>query len=284
MQKIESPALMQAAAVALRKSMATIGFVPTMGALHDAHLMLAREARRRCDVLVVSVFVNPKQFDNPADLSAYPRMLERDRASCESCGADILFAPAAELMYPQGFDTTVHVEQLASGLCGAQRPGHFDGVCTVVTKLFNLVRPHFAIFGEKDFQQLQIVRRMVRDLSIPIEILGMPVMREVDGLALSSRNARLTHAQRVQAPALMCAIEAAQKAAENGERDTAVLIRTAREELRARPLVREEYLVIVDPQTLIPLDRIGAAPARILVAATIGDVRLIDNGPLFVSD
>lgn len=272
---------MQAAAVALRRAMSTIGFVPTMGALHEAHLMLLREARRRCDVLVASIFVNPKQFDRPDDLCAYPRQLEADRLSCEAAGVDILFAPSVEHMYPSGFDTTIHIDTLARGLCGASRPGHFDGMATVVTKLLNIVRPHVAVFGDKDYQQLQIVRRLVHDLSLPVEILGMPVMREVDGLAMSSRNQRLSVEARSQATALYRAIEAAQRAVEQGETRATVLIDRARIELKRRPLVREDYLQVVNPQTLEPLEKL-ASDARILVAAFLGEVRLIDNGPLFL--
>jgi pantoate--beta-alanine ligase len=184
-------------------------------------------------------------------------------------------------MYPAGFDTTVHVENLARGLCGAARPGHFDGVATVVTKLLNIVRPHVAVFGDKDYQQLQLVRRLVHDLSIPVEILGMPVMREVDGLAMSSRNQRLTAETRPQATALYRAIEAAQRAVEGGETDADVLIERARGELRRRPLVREDYVQVVDPVTLEPVHTLQR-DARILIAAFLGEVRLIDNGPLFV--
>jgi len=280
LQTIDSPALMQAAAMALRRSSATIGFVPTMGALHDGHLTLMREARRRCDVLVVSIFVNPLQFNNAHDLRHYPRDLEGDRLRCESVGVDVLFAPIADRMYPAGFDTNVHIEQLTRGLCGAYRPGHFDGMATVVLKLFNLVRPHFAVFGEKDFQQLQVVRRMVRDLSLPVEVLGLPVLREIDGLAMSSRNRRLTAEQRAQATALVAAIETAQAAAERGERLSRTLIAVARAELAKRPLVKPEYVEVVDPDSLEPLAVIDDS-ARILIAAHLGDVRLIDNGPVY---
>jgi pantoate--beta-alanine ligase len=183
-------------------------------------------------------------------------------------------------MYPQGFDTSVSVNKLAQGLCAAHRPGHFDGVCTVVCKLFGIIRPHFAVFGEKDYQQLQIIRRMVRDLSMPIEILGMPVMRELDGLAMSSRNARLKKTQRSQASGLMRAIEAAQKAAEKGERNCAKLIQAAQQELALRPLMKPEYIEIVDPESLLPLKMISTS-ARILIATKLGDVRLIDNGPIY---
>lgn len=279
MQTIDSPALMQAAAMALRQSQATIGFVPTMGALHEAHLKLMDEARRRCDVLVVSVFVNPKQFDRADDLQAYPHNLAADQLKCSAAGVDILFAPTAARMYPVGFDSTVHVDRLSQGLCGRSRPGHFDGMGTVVTKLFNIIRPHFAMFGEKDFQQLQIVRRMVQDLCIPVEILAMPVLREVDGLAMSSRNSRLNAAQRPQASALYRAIEAAQRLVERGELDSQVLIDAARAEFKKRSDIREDYVAIVDPHSLQATKQLKQA-ARILIAAYLGEVRLIDNGPL----
>ena len=280
LQVIESPALMQAAAMAFRRSMSTIGFMPTMGALHDGHLNLIAEARQLCDVLVVSVFVNPKQFDNPDDLRAYPETFASDRLKCEAVGVDIIFHPTADYMYPDGFDSLVRVGDLSHRLCGASRPGHFDGVTTVVAKLFNIVRPHFAVFGEKDFQQLQVIQRMVRDLSMPVEVMGMPVMREVDGLAISSRNQRLSEEERVEATGLYRAIEAAQRAVERGDRESNRLISAARVELEARSMLREDYIEIVDPQSLHPLARIDG-PARILIAADLGSVRLIDNGPLF---
>jgi pantoate--beta-alanine ligase len=229
---------------------------------------------------VVSIFVNPLQFNSTQDLKHYPRDLDGDHHKCESVGVDVLFAPAADRMYPDGFDTSVHVERLTRGLCGAYRPGHFDGMATVVLKLFNIVRPHFAVFGEKDFQQLQVVRRMVRDLSLPTEILGLPVLRELDGLAMSSRNRRLNAEQRVQATALVAAIEAAQAAAERGERLSKTLVAVARAELAKRPLCKPEYVEVVDPGSLEPLAVIDDS-ARILIAAHLGDVRLIDNGPVY---
>ncbi|MBN2360737.1 MAG: pantoate--beta-alanine ligase [Deltaproteobacteria bacterium] len=280
LQTIDSPALMQAAAMAIRRTPATIGFVPTMGALHDGHLMLMREARRRCDVLVVSIFVNPLQFNDPGDLRRYPRDLDGDRLRCESVGVDLLFVPDSDRMYPDGFDTTIHVDRLTRGLCGAHRTGHFDGMATVVLKLFNLVRPHFAVFGEKDFQQLQVVRRMVRDLALPIEIVRRPVLREVDGLAMSSRNRRLDPEQRAQATALVAALEAAQAAAGRGERLSKKLIAAARAELSARPLVRPEYIEVVDSESLVPMTVVDDS-SRILIAAHLGEVRLIDNGPVY---
>lgn len=282
MQTINSPALMQAAVMALRQSQATVGFVPTMGSLHEGHIKLISEARRRCDVLIVSIFVNPKQFDQTSDLQAYPRQLQADEMKCSAVGVDIVFAPSAEQMYPPGFDTRVEVDALAQGQCGASRPGHFTGMLTVVTKLINLTRPHFAIFGEKDFQQLQIVRRMVQDLCMPVEILAMPVLREADGLAMSSRNQRLTDDERTQATGLFRAIEAAQKLVERGEKKSTVLLAAARAELQTRPLLREDYIQIVDPYSLREVDMVEQQ-ARIMVAANLGQVRLIDNGPLIAS-
>lgn len=282
MQTITSPALMQAAVMALRQSQATVGFVPTMGSLHEGHIKLIAEARRRCDVLIVSIFVNPKQFDQQSDLQAYPRQLQADEMKCSAHGVDIIFAPKVNQMYPPDFDTSVDVDALSQGLCGASRPGHFRGMLTVVNKLFNITRPHFAIFGEKDFQQLLLVRRMVQDLCIPVEILAMPVLREADGLAMSSRNQGLTEDERSQATGLFRAIEAAQKLIERGEKKASVLLAAARTELQARPLLREDYLHIVNPHNLQDLDLIDQQ-ARILVAANIGKVRLIDNGPLIVS-
>ncbi len=270
--------------MALRQQDKTIGFVPTMGALHEGHLALVREARQRADVVVVSVFVNPLQFGPKEDLSRYPRTLERDLEQCHGAGVDIVFVPDAEGMYPPGFDTRVVPGALARVLEGRSRPDHFEGVSTVCAKLFSLVQPHFAVFGEKDYQQLLIVRRMVRDLHLPLEVIALPVMREVDGLALSSRNVRLSAAQREKATCLYRAIMAAQDKVQSGERRARAVASAARKVLADTAGFEIDYVAVVHPETLEPVTQIGAM-ARVLVAGAFGRgskrVRLIDNGPLF---
>lgn len=281
---IEAPALMQAVALSLRQEGKTIGFVPTMGALHEGHLALVREARQRADVVVVSIFVNPLQFGEAADLARYPRTLESDLEKCKAAGVDIVFAPDVNGMYPPGADTRVVPGALARRFEGKSRPGHFDGVTTVCTKLFSLVQPHFAVFGEKDYQQLLIVRRMVRDLNLPLEVIAVPVMREVDGLALSSRNVRLSAAQRKKATCLYRALMAAQDKVQQGERRARVIQAAAKKVLAATSGFETDYVAVVHPDTLEPVSEIGAA-ARLLLAGSFGTgakrVRLIDNGPLF---
>lgn len=275
---------MQAVALALRQQGKTIGFVPTMGALHEGHLALVREARQRADIVVVSVFVNPLQFNKQADLARYPRTLETDLIKCRSAGVDVVFVPDASGMYPPGFETRVQPGQLAKRLEGKSRPGHFEGVTTVCAKLFALVQPHFSVFGEKDYQQLLIVRRMVRDLHLPLEVVALPVMRDVDGLALSSRNARLSAAQRKKATCLYRALMAAQDKVQDGERRARPIAAAARKVLAATSGFETDYVAVVDPDTLEPVDQIGAV-ARVLLSGSFGtgkkQVRLIDNGPLF---
>lgn len=263
----------------------TIGFVPTMGALHTGHAKLLDEARRRADVLVASIFVNPKQFAPGEDLAKYPRPREEDRALCEACGVDVLFTPSAEEVYPPGFDTTVKAGALGSILEGAARPGHFDGVLTVVNLLFAVVQPHFAVFGEKDFQQLALVRRMVRDLRMPIEIVPMPVLRDVDGLALSSRNAYLAPPDRARATALYRALMAAQDEAQKGVVEAERFVRAARAVLDDVAGADVDYVEVLHPKTLQRLDRVpsvqAGGEARLVMAVRLGGVRLLDNGPLF---
>lgn len=275
---------MQAVSMTLRQQGKTIGFVPTMGALHEGHLALVREARQRADVVVVSIFVNPLQFGEAADLERYPRTLESDLEKCRDAGVDMVFAPTASDMYPPGAETRVVPGALARRLEGKSRPGHFEGVTTVCTKLFSLVQPHFAVFGEKDYQQLLIVRRMVRDLSLPLEVIAMPVMREVDGLALSSRNVRLSAAQREKATCLYRALMAAQDKVQEGERRARSIQAAARKVLKATTGFETDYVAVVDPETLEPVSEVGAM-ARLLIAGSFGTgarrVRLIDNGPLF---
>ena len=269
--------------MALRAQGKTLGFVPTMGALHEGHLALMREARQRADIVVVSVFVNPLQFGPTEDLSRYPRALEADRALCDAAGVDLLFVPDTASMYPPGFDTVVQPGALAKRLEGKLRPGHFEGVLTVVLKLLHLVQPHFAVFGEKDYQQLLVVRRMVRDLHLPVEIVPMPVLRELDGLALSSRNRYLSTDMRARATCLYQALITAQELAASGERRARALVSAARRVLRQTPAFELQYVALADPVTLEPVDELQE-PARMLIAGTLGKrprVRLIDNAPLF---
>jgi pantoate--beta-alanine ligase len=253
-----------------------IGLVPTMGAFHAGHEALMRAAREICDEVVVSLFVNPAQFDEPADLAAYPRGEERDAAIAAELGVDALFAPAAEEIYPGGFATTIRVGGLASVLEGAQRgASHFDGVCTVVCKLFNIVAPDVAFFGQKDAQQVVVIRRMVRDLDIPVRLHVVPTVREPDGLALSSRNERLDPVQRERALALSGALEAVRDAVADGERDAAALAAAGRAAMVAQG-VEPEYLALVDPETLEPVREL-AGHVLVVVAARVGPARLIDN-------
>ncbi len=250
-----------------------IAFVPTMGALHEGHVVLLRDGRRRADRLALSIFVNPTQFGPREDLACYPRDLPGDLAKAAGAGTDVAFVPEVGDIYPAGFQTTVEVGELARGLDGPFRPGHFAGVATVVAKLFNIVRPDLAIFGEKDFQQLAIVRRLVADLAMGIEIIGVPTVREGDGLAMSSRNAYLTTAERVRAVSLSRALFAARDRAAAGEGDAAALLETAR---AALDVDRLDYLELCDVDTLVPVTRVDR-PTVLAVAAFIGRTRLIDN-------
>lgn len=253
-----------------------IGFVPTMGALHDGHLALVDEARRHADVVAVSIFVNPLQFDVAADFDRYPRPIDDDLDACRAAGVDAVYAPTAGAMYPPGFQTHVEPGALAERLEGAHRPGHFRGVTTVVTKLFSAVRPHVAVFGQKDAQQLAIVRRMTLDLDLGIEIVGMPTVREADGLAMSSRNRRLTPEQRAAAVCISRGLRAVEQMVAAGERSAPLLAAAVTDSIGSEPLARLEHVEIVDPVTLEPLDVITDR-ALVLTAAWFGEVRLIDN-------
>ncbi len=249
-----------------------IGFVPTMGFLHRGHVSLMQQLRPRCDRLVVSIFVNPLQFGPNEDLARYPRDPEGDAAKCEEAGADVLFMPVD--LYPHGFSTSVHVHGLTEGLCGARRPGHFEGVATVCARLFGLTRCHEAVLGEKDWQQLQVLRRMVTDLALPLEIRAAPLVRDADGLALSSRNKYLSPVERRRALSLSRALFAMSEAARAGEHDADALIAKGQAVLDVDGL---DYLEVVDAEGLEPLQRLGNRPARALVAAYVGKTRLIDN-------
>lgn len=253
----------------------SVGVVPTMGALHPGHLSLVAAARAACDRVIVTLFVNPRQFNDPKDLAAYPRTEDSDRAMLEPEGVDVLFAPDAATVYPPGFATAVTVGALSGVLCGAHRPGHFDGVATVVTKLFLMTAAQHAFFGEKDWQQLQIIRRLVADLNIPVRVTGCPTLRDPDGLAMSSRNARLSKSDRMAAPALHRALVRA--AATAGASPKA--LETARAEILAAGFSDVEYLEIRDAQSLAPAAP-PAANLRLFAAAHLGGVRLIDNVPV----
>jgi pantoate--beta-alanine ligase len=253
-----------------------VGLVPTMGAFHAGHEALMRAARERCDEVVVSLFVNPTQFEDNADLATYPRSEAEDAATAARLGVDVLFAPPPEEIYPDGFSTQVHVQGLSTVLEGAERgPGHFAGVCTVVCKLFTIVAPDVAFFGQKDAQQVVVVRRMVRDLDLPVELHVVATVRDADGLALSSRNARLGAADRARALSLSRGLEAARALAAAGEQDPAILRDAALKALEAAH-VEPDYLALVDPDTLQPMSRVDR---RVLfaVAARVGPARLIDN-------
>jgi pantoate--beta-alanine ligase len=260
-----------------RRSDRTIALVPTMGALHDGHLSLIRAARARADEVVVSLFVNPAQFNDADDLAAYPRDEESDARLAEEAGADILFAPPPEIVYPPGFGTEVRVGgRLTETLEGEHRgPEHFHGVATVVTKLLNIVQPDLAFFGQKDAQQALVIRQLVRDLDIDVEIEVEPTVREADGLALSSRNVRLHGDDRRRALALSRALQAAEQAAASGERDAAVIAQLAREQMQQLQ-VEPEYLELVSPEDLAPVHTVRG-DTLVAVAARIGEVRLIDN-------
>ncbi|MEJ7797483.1 MAG: pantoate--beta-alanine ligase [Solirubrobacteraceae bacterium] len=267
-----------------RRAGHTIGLVPTMGALHEGHLSLIRQAAASCEVVVVTLFVNPTQFDEPADLRAYPRDEAGDAGPAEAAGADLLFAPAAAEIYPPGFATTISVDgREATSLEGESRGGeHFAGVATVVTKLLNIAQPDVAYFGQKDAQQVAVIRRLVRDLDIPVRVEVGATVREADGLALSSRNVRLRNGERECATALPRALDAARDAVARGERDGALITAAARGAMSAIG-VEPEYLELVTPDSFIPVRRIGDEQVLVAVAARVGDVRLIDNELLTVN-
>ena len=259
----------------LRREGQTTGLVPTMGAFHEGHLSLMRAARAEADVVVVSLFVNPAQFGPSEDLAAYPRDFDRDRALAEAEGVDLLFVPSVEEVYPDGFATTVTVGGLTEQLEGEMRPGHFDGVTTVVTKLFNMVGPDVAWFGQKDAQQAIVVRKLVRDLDMPVRIEVAPTVREQDGLAMSSRNAYLTPDERSRAAALSRALNAAERAVADGRIDADAVLAAARAELDAAG-VEPEYLELLAARDLSPAERVNGN-TLLAVAARVGRARLIDN-------
>jgi pantoate--beta-alanine ligase len=267
---------MRAASRQARREEKRLGFVPTMGALHEGHLSLVRAAKAKCDVVAASIFVNPLQFGPSEDLAKYPRTFERDAGLLEREAVDILFVPATEEMYPTGAITYVTVEGLSEKLCGRSRPGHFRGVTTVVAKLFHIVEPDLAFFGQKDAAQATIIRRMVQDLNLPVEIVVCPIVREPDGLALSSRNAYLDPQERKSALVLHCSLTEVKNRFEQGERNASKLIAAGKQVLAREPAVRLDYLEIVDPATLDPLREVTGT-ALVAIAAFAGNTRLIDN-------
>lgn len=267
---------MHAACVELRREGKTLGFVPTMGALHEGHLSLVRAARARCQVVAVSVFVNPLQFGPTEDFGRYPRSFDRDRQLLDGEGVDLLFAPSSEEMYPSDASTYVVVKGLSEKLCGRSRPGHFRGVTTVVTKLINIVAPNVAFFGQKDAAQVAIIRKMVRDLDIEVGIVVCPIVRESDGLAMSSRNDYLDPQQRKQAGVLYRSLMRVQTLADRGEHNAAQLVRAGEEVIAEEPGVRLDYFEVVDPDTLDPVQDISHG-ALVALAAFVGNTRLIDN-------
>ncbi len=276
MRTITRVAEMKAASAAWRKEGKAIGFVPTMGSLHEGHLSLVRESCRRADVTVVSVFVNPTQFGPQEDFARYPRDLARDAALLEAEGVDVLFHPHESEMYRPGYRTYVEVHGLQDRLCGASRPGHFRGVATVVNKLFNIVRPDLAFFGWKDAQQLILLQRMIRDLDMDVEIVGLPLVREPDGLAMSSRNAFLSPPERKAATVLSRSLKNAEEAIRAGERDAGKLLAIIKSAIETEPLVRIDYVEIVDQGSLEPLATV-AGDILIALAVFAGATRLIDN-------
>ena len=266
----------RAACRVLRASGKRLGLVPTMGALHEGHLSLVRAARAQCDAVAVSLFVNPTQFGPTEDLAKYPRPFERDRALLEKEGVEILFSPSADEMYPKGEGTWVVVDGLSEKLDGRSRPGHFRGVATVVSKLFHILEPDAAFFGQKDAAQSAIIRRLVRDLNFPLEVVICPIVRESDGLAMSSRNTYLSPEERQRALVLRQSLILVEDHFRAGQRNAAKLINAAREVFVAQPQVRLDYFEIVDPDTLDPIEQVSQ-PALAAVAAYVGNTRLIDN-------
>ena len=276
MEIISDPRDMQAVSLAWRQLNRRIALVPTMGFFHDGHLSLMRYGREHGDRLVVSLFVNPAQFGPAEDLNRYPRDLERDEARAREAGVDVLYIPAVADMYPEGYQTYVTVEDLSRPMCGASRPGHFRGVATVVLKLFHQVLPHLAIFGEKDYQQLAVIKRLVADLNVPVEVAGRPIVREADGLALSSRNSYLSPEERRSALVLFQALTRARDLAASGEARAEKILSEVTRIIGSTPGTLLDYAVLVDPQTLTNVDIIRGS-ARLAMAAWVGGTRLIDN-------
>ena len=279
MEFINDPREMQARAASWRAQGLKVALVPTMGYFHPGHLSLMEYGRTLGGRLVVSLFVNPAQFGPQEDYGRYPRDPERDAEMARGVGVDVLYTPSAEQMYPPGYQTYVEVEGLTRSLCGASRPGHFRGVATVVLKLFNQVQPHTAIFGEKDYQQLAVVKRMSADLDLPLEIVGRPIVREPDGLAMSSRNTYLNPEERVAALLLSRALKGAQKLAAAGEKSRDKILDLVRKIITQAPSNRIDYLALVHPETLEAVDTLQGE-ARLALAVWVGNTRLIDNASI----
>jgi pantoate--beta-alanine ligase len=284
----DNPAAVRAWSDATRSAGRTVALVPTMGALHRGHLELVRAARRLADAVIVSIFVNPLQFGEQGDFDHYPRPLDDDLRACDAAGVDVAFVPTAASMYPDGFATTVRVSGLTDAMEGAARPGHFDGVTTVVTKLLAATRPQVAVFGEKDYQQLAVVRRLAADLDLGVDIVEQPTVREGDGLALSSRNRRLDDAQRRAAVCVPRALAAGRDAARSAHSSVADVIAAAARAIDDEPLADLDYAAVFDAANLRPIDRFAdehrqPGRVRVAVAARFGDVRLIDNADLFTN-
>lgn len=261
----------------LRRENKVIGLVPTMGALHEGHLSLVKEAKQRCDIVIVSIFVNPAQFNENDDFAKYPRDLTGDAAILSEYQVDYVFAPDTEEIYGENFSTYVYVENLTETLEGASRPGHFRGVATIVTILFNTIRPDFAFFGQKDAQQVAIIKRLTQDLGFDTEIVVSPIVREESGLAMSSRNRRLSEDEKRAAAVIYRALREAKMAAREGERNAVRIAEKVREQIEREPLARLDYVAVVDNETLEPIDRIGENPVLVAVAVFFGKTRLIDN-------
>lgn len=278
MDILKTPETMRQWSAEAKRSGKTVCLVPTMGFFHEGHLSLMRRGAELCDLVVVSLFVNPTQFGPNEDLDRYPRAFERDCALLEREPVAVLFAPAPERMYPLGFQTEVRVTGLSTHLCGASRPGHFTGVATVLCKLFNIVCPDAAVFGEKDFQQLSVIRRFVADLNIPVRIVGHPIVREADGLAMSSRNSYLDPDNRAAALSLSSGLELARTRAADGERSAAALSRAVEEHIRSFTATEIDYVRFVDCDSLEPVETVDARTVLAMAVRVDGKVRLIDNG------
>jgi len=279
MRVIESIKEMQSHCESLRLSGKRIAFVPTMGYFHEGHLSLMKEARKTADYVVVSIYVNPTQFGPKEDFSKYPRDFERDAQMAQSVGVDVIFFPGNMEMYPDGYQTYVDVEKVTQNLCGQSRPGHFRGVTTVCCKLFNIVKPHTAIFGKKDFQQLAAIKRMVADLNLDLEIIGLSTFREPDGLAMSSRNVYLNKEERLSALTLVGALKLAQKLYDDGERNAAVMIKQSEKLIKSAEFTDIDYIKICDTATLADVKDIKGEVVMAL-AVKVGKTRLIDNSVL----
>jgi pantoate--beta-alanine ligase len=279
MEILAEPQKMQAQALKWRQQGLKTILVPTMGFFHQGHLSLMEFGRTIGDQLVVSLFVNPAQFGPAEDYQQYPRDFERDAALARQVGVDVLYAPSVEAMYPSGYQTYVEVERLSQGLCGASRPGHFKGVATVVLKLFNQVQPRAAVFGEKDYQQMAVIRRLAADLNVPVDIVGRPIVREPDGLAMSSRNTYLTPAERAAALCLYHSLKAARRLTSSGEKSREKILATVRQIITQAPYTKLDYLALVHPETLQEMEAIQGE-ARLALAVWVGKTRLIDNALL----